>query len=149
MKKLTALILTLILILSTVPAAHADGVDALFKALVTERNAEAGREAYSYTRVGDLAIVTFYGSFASWRPLLASGSERMLGLWNGEVEIYLKEAAKLEAYLAEASEAVKLIFTGVDRDDGSLVLVVSQGEVLVDALTGVNLFAGVLPEPVS
>lgn len=139
MKKTVAVALVLVLCLSLVPVAHADAVDALFDLLISERNTGDAQKSYSYSRVGDLVIFIYSTKSAEDAKALFEFGQKQT--WETYKTALLFDANKIEAHLAEASESAKLIYTLTDTE-GNLMLVLSQGEVLFDALTGVNLFAG-------
>lgn len=139
MKKALSLLITFALLLVLVPAACADNIDVFFSTAADVAAANGNGVTVEYSRFGRLAILKEY----------ADGIQDLLDLalagypsgWTAFVDAVLEEYNEVADYAASVvgTDFVLVYSIVSDADPSTTVLLISEGTVLYDAGTGVNL----------
>lgn len=142
MKKLLSLALVLVLILALVPAAHADLVDTAMKMLVKQSNDQTGENGtYSYVRHGNLIIYKFVGEYFDELYDMALEDDDMKEIYDGIAEALAEEQANVQEALDGYSSVVFVDCVVSAKDPTVVYLAAANGEIIIDLLNGISIFA--------
>lgn len=142
MKRIIALALALVLVFALIPAAHADLVDTALKLLVKQSNEATGDVGtYSYVRKGNLIIYKFVGEYFDELYDMALEDEDMKEFWDGLAESIAEEQASVQEALDSYSSVVFVDCVVSARDESVVYLAAANGEVIIDLLNGISIFA--------